>query len=90
MRSSVPVIALSSNPEALRRMSILYGLFPLYMEQPESTAEFIIQLDELLLDQKWAEIGDPIVLVLGEPIGQEGLTNKIQIHYVGDALTGED
>ena len=45
MRSSVPVIALSSNPEALRRMSILYGLFPYFMEQPESTATFIIQLD---------------------------------------------
>ena len=86
IRSSVPVIALSSNPEALRRMSILYGLFPYFMEQPESTATFIIQLDKLLIDQKWAVIGDPIVLVLGEPIGEEGLTNKIQIHYVGDAL----
>lgn len=90
MLSSVPVIALSSNPDALRRMSILYGLFPLLMEQPESTAAFIIQLDKLFIDQKWAEIGDPIVLVLGEPIGQAGLTNKIQIHYVGDALADED
>jgi pyruvate kinase len=90
MRSSVPVIALSSNPEALRRMSILYGLFPFFMDQPESTAAFILQLDKLLIDQKWAQKGDPIVLVLGEPIGQEGLTNKIQIHYVGDALARED
>ena len=90
IRSSVPVITLSSNPEALRRMSILYGLFPLFMEQPDSTASFIIQLDKLILDQKWAETGDPIVLVLGEPIGQAGLTNKIQIHYVGDALADED
>ena len=67
-------------------MSILYGLFPYFMEQPESTAAFIIHLDKLLIDQKWAETGDPIVLVLGEPIGEEGLTNKIQIHYVGDSL----
>lgn len=86
----MPVIALSSNPEALRRMSILYGLFPFFMDQPESTAAFILQLDKLLIDQKWAQKGDPIVLVLGEPIGQEGLTNKIQIHYVGDALARED
>lgn len=71
-------------------MSILYGLFPLFMEQPNSTGAFIIQLDKLLLDQQWAKTGDPIVLVLGEPIGQAGLRNKIQIHYVGDALADEE
>ena len=88
-RSAVPVIAFSSNPEALRRMSILYGVVPLFLEQPESTAAFIEQLDKLLIDRGWAQIGDRIVLVLGEPIGQAGLTNKIQINYVGDSLAGQ-
>jgi len=52
MRFSVPVIALSSNPEALRRMSILYGLFPYFMDQSKSAAVFIILLDKLLIDRK--------------------------------------
>jgi pyruvate kinase len=86
----VPIVALSSNREALRRMSILYGIFPVFMEQPRSTAEFVWNLDEMLLDRKWVDSGDPVVLVLGEPIGRAGLTNQIQIHYAGDSRTDEN
>lgn len=81
-----PIIAFSANPEILRRMALLYALTPVFMEQPASTAEFLKQVDELLLEKKWASRNDPIVLVLAQPIQQTGIANEICIHYVGESL----
>ena len=81
---AVPIITLSSNEDALRRMSILYGVIPRYMEVPESIGDFVTRVDDYLLAKGWADRGDPIILVSGEPIGKEGRTNILRIHYVGD------
>lgn len=81
---SVPIIGLSSSSHALRRMSLLYGVVPRHMEKPETSADFVKAVDAMLLENKWAEKGDTVVMVMGEPIGRAGLTNKIRIHYVGE------
>lgn len=80
----VPIIAFSSNSDALRRMSVLYGVVPRHMETPESTTDFVKAVDEMLQENEWINPGEPIVMVMGEPIGLAGLTNKIRIHYVGE------
>ncbi len=81
---AVPIIAYSSSDETLRRLSVLYGVAPRFLMKPKSTAAFIEEVDAMLLKNGWAKNGDAVVLVLGEPIGQPGLTNKIRVHYVGD------
>jgi len=81
---AVPIIAYSSSDEALRRLSVLYGVAPRFMERPENTDDFISEIDAMLIENQWASDGDAVVLVLGEPIGHPGLTNKIRVHYVGD------
>lgn len=80
----VPIISFSSSAAALRRTSVIYGVVPRYMEQPASSAEFVSAVDTILLENEWAANGDPIVMVMGEPFGQAGLTNKIRVHYVGE------
>ena len=80
----IPIIAFSSDTHALRRMSLLYGVVPRYMETPKSTADFIKAIDELILKNQWAETGEPIVVVSGEPVGKAGLTNRIRVHYIGE------
>ena len=81
-----PILAFSPSEAILRRMSLLYGLTPLRMAQPASTAHFLEQIDRLLLGQGWAAKGDAIAVVLGEPIGRPGITNRVCLHYVGEAL----
>ena len=80
-----PILAFSENPEALRRMTLMYGLKPVHMPKPANTAEFIAQVDRQVQEKGWAGKGDPIIIVAGEPIGQEGRTNTVTIHYIGDA-----
>jgi len=80
-----PIIAFSSNHEVLRRMSLLYGLGPVFMEQPENTGHFIKRVERYLLEDRLAGPGDPIVVVLGEPIERTGRINKIVVHHLGES-----
>lgn len=80
----VPILAFSSSSDALRRMSALYGVVPRFMETPANNVDFVKAVDQIILENEWGAKGDPIVMVMGEPIGQAGLTNKIRIHYVGE------
>jgi pyruvate kinase len=84
-RLSRPILGFSDNQAALRRMAIMYGLKPVFMPRPGSTAEFIAQVDRQVQEKGWADKGDPIVIVSGEPIGRVGRSNKLSIHYIGDA-----
>lgn len=84
LRLPLPVVAFSADHAALRRMSIMFGIWPRYMPLPKLTTTFIQEIDTLLLAQSWAAEGDPIVIVLGQPFGRPGLTNDLRIHYVGD------
>ena len=86
-----PVLAFSSDERAVRQMSLLYGVHPMLAEQPASAEHFVSGVDAMLQEKGWAAAGDPLVMVLGEPLGAAGVTNKIRIHYVGEvcALPGE-
>jgi pyruvate kinase len=83
-RLPTPILAVSSNPVALRQMTLMFGVRPVEMPRPEDSEAFVGEIDRLLLDNRWAEQGDAVVIVKGEPLGTPGVTNKIRIHYVGD------
>ena len=86
LRLPLPTVAFSADRTALRRMSIMYGIWPMYKDLPDDTITFLKDLDALLLEHNWVSDGDPIVIVLGQPFGRPGLTNDLRIHYVGDVI----
>jgi pyruvate kinase len=77
-----PVIVFSDNRQALQALSLFYGLTPTYMDKPANTAAFIKAADARLRASGWANPGDPVVVVVGEPIGEADYTNSIRIHTV--------
>lgn len=79
-----PILFFSPSETMLRRTSLLYGIKPMTMSQPESVTDFLKSVDALLLENKWAERSDTIVGLLAEPIHKMGIANEIVIHYVGD------
>ena len=83
-RFPVPIIALSSDHRALRRMALHYGVVPQEMSPPSDMRELIRSLDELLRSRKFAVEGDRIVCVVGAAFGIPGAMNGIIIHTVGD------
>lgn len=67
-------------------MSILYSITPKFMKQPRSGSKFIAEVDQMLLKNKWARKGDPIIIVASEPITKRGITNRVVIHYIGEQI----
>jgi pyruvate kinase len=85
-RPTIPIIAASSDPAVLRRMSLLFAVVPVLMEPPSSLEDFADKIDRLILDRRWASVGDQVVLVAGEPIGVPGVTNTLSIRRLGGLI----
>jgi pyruvate kinase len=52
------------------------------------TDAMMLQVDEILLSQGIAEVGEEVVVVAGTPPGIPGSTNSLRVHRVGDAKNG--
>lgn len=85
-RMQVPILAFNAKEGRLRQLSLLYGIKPIKMSQPKSGSDFIQKIDHLLLSKKWAETGDAIIIVSGDPIARKGFANRIVIHYIGESV----
>ncbi len=85
-RLLVPIIAFGENITRLRQLALLFSIKPAYMKQPSSGSAFIRIVDKLLIKNKWAVKGDPIVIITGDPINIPGIVNRIVIHYVGESV----
>jgi pyruvate kinase len=44
------------------------------------------QVDEIVLAQGKAKVGEEVVVVAGTPPGIPGSTNSLRVHRVGDAV----
>jgi pyruvate kinase len=83
-RLGIPILAASTRPTVLRRMALMHGVIPVQLDRPESSDAFVRDIDLLIQERGWANQGDAVVIVKGDPIGTPGVTNELRIHYVGD------
>ncbi|HLL88599.1 MAG TPA: pyruvate kinase [Tepidisphaeraceae bacterium] len=83
-RFPVPIIALSSDHRALRRMALHFGVVSQEMSPPSELSTLVAQVDAMVQEHKYAEAGDRIVLVAGSSMGTPGTLNGVIIHTVGE------
>ena len=79
-----PVFAFSPDEKTLRLLSLLYGIYPLKMEIPANSHEFMLKADEILIGNGFAKKGDTAIYISREPIHQVGLTNQLNLHFIGE------
>jgi pyruvate kinase len=82
-RFPVPIIALSSDHRALRRMALHFGVIPQETQNPDEMRDLLRKVDEIIRDQKFAAAGDRIIVVAGSSLGTPGMLNGVLIHTVG-------
>ena len=90
MRFPIPIIALSSDHRALRRMALHYGVVPQEMEAPSDMASLVAQVDEFVGRRQFATAGNRIVIVAGSSLGTPSTMNGIVIHTVGEIWDAVD
>lgn len=81
-RPSVPVIAMSPSEEVLRRVSPLWGVQGMRIEQVSSTEEMINRAEELLVTSGICNEGDTVLMVGGVPVLANSPTNMMKVHQL--------
>ena len=81
-RIDVAILALSSDERSCRQMCLHYGVIPCCRPIPEDIRQFTCLLDKLIIENNWAQPGDKIILVAGQPLGAPGTTNSIHVHNI--------
>ncbi len=83
-RINAPILALSSDQHICNQMSLHYGVIPRCQPIPEELDKFTHIVDHYIISRNWAQVGDKVVLVVGQRIGIAGATNAVIVHTVSD------
>jgi pyruvate kinase len=89
LRPRIPMIGFTPEPAIRRRMALTWGVKSTLVEHVAHTDRMFIQVDDYLLANDLAKVGDKVVVISGSPPGIIGSTNDIRIHKVGDAVHGK-
>ena len=90
LNCGVPIYALTPDAVSLSRMALYREVRPLLMAQQHTDRDQLLaEAESLLIERGVVELGDLIVLTIGEPIGSVGGTNTLKIVRVGDHLNNQ-
>lgn len=70
----------------MRRLSIVWGVYPVLSSKSTSTDEVIELSIHSALEKGYIKQGDLIVITAGIPVGVSGTTNLIKVHTVSEVL----
>jgi pyruvate kinase len=80
----MPIVALSSDPRALRKMAMNYGVMAFRVAPPDDMTSTVAATDTLVSERKLAAAGERIVIVAGWSPGMPNMMNGLIIHAVGE------
>ena len=83
-RPSMPIIAYTPSENIMRRLNLYWGVIPKTMGLIEDTDDLIREMDRGLVSNKMVRKGDSVVILMGMPISQKGVTNMMKLHRVGE------
>jgi len=78
-RLYLPAIAISDDPYAVSRMSLYWGITPIYLRGARTPEELLHSAEKVASEYGWIKKDDLIVLVAGTPLGKAGTTNTIKL-----------
>ncbi len=89
LRFRVPMKAFTPDPAIRRRMALIWGIESFVVDRVNHTDAMYRQVDEVLLREGLAEVGDKVVVISGSPPGISGSTNDMRVHIIGDAINAK-
>ncbi|BBO70846.1 pyruvate kinase [Desulfosarcina alkanivorans] len=81
-RPSKPVYAFTSRMDTYNRLSLLWGITPMFIADIENAARLVESSERLLMGKNCVRQDDLVVLVIGMGL-KSGSTNIIKLHRVG-------
>jgi len=84
LRSAVPTLAFTPSETVRNRLSLVWGARSYLVSPVQHTDEMMGQVEEILLAEGKAKVGEEVVVVAGTPPGVQGSTNTLRVHKVGE------
>ena len=81
-RPQRPVLAVTPSEKVMRRLSLVWGVFPVLSPEPGRLEELFERARQAALETGVAGEGDLVVIVAGLPLAIPGSTNMVKVHRV--------
>jgi pyruvate kinase len=88
-RPVTPILCITPNRSTYQRMALVWGVFPVLVEEFHTIDEMVGVGCKVALDLKLVNIGDTVVIIGGVPFGAGGQTNFVKVHRIGEASSRE-
>ena len=85
-RTKATVVAVTPCAKTVRRMLLLWGVYPILGPSFNNTDEMVQSAVASSLKAGVVKDGDLVVVTAGVPAGMSGTTNMIRVHVVGNIL----
>ena len=82
LRPRTPIVAVTPNPETLRRLCLSWGVFPLLTPHLKNTDHMLQLVEEQAVKAGMLHSGERVIITAGTPIGARGTTNLIKADIV--------
>lgn len=86
MRPKAPIVACTTNLATCRRLSLVWGVYPMVMGEATSTDRIFDIAVDLAKRGGFVTEGDIVVISAGVPVGVSGATNLLKVQLVGELL----
>lgn len=85
-RPETNIVAITSNDQISRRLSLVWGVTPILAGRSHSTDEMLDNAVQICLEKGIVHPGDLTIITAGVPVNEPGTTNLMKIHYVGQEV----
>jgi len=85
LRNRIPIIAFTPEERIRNRLAWVWGTETYRVDRKTHTDELFGQVDDVLIGNDRASVGEKVVVIAGSPPGISGGTNDMRVHRVGDA-----
>ncbi|OYD08403.1 pyruvate kinase [Paludifilum halophilum] len=85
-RPLAPIVAVTQHDRVVRKLTLVWGVYPVKGEKVETTDEMLKIAITSSLASGCVRHGDLVVITAGVPVGKSGTTNLMKVHVIGDVM----
>ena len=85
-RPKAPIIAVTFSEHVYRRLTLVWGVYPVQSGQAYTTDELTDVSVQKALESKIISQGSKVIITAGVPVGVSGTTNMMKVHVIGNVL----
>ncbi len=83
-RPNRPVIAFTPSLETARRLALCWDVHCIFGPEPANLDDMVDHACRMAFKEKFARLGERIIVIAGVPLGSPGTTNMLRIAWVGE------